>query len=205
MVHWHCLSVALAAVLVAQAHAPRVNAAENHMEYPNLVGGALGLVVPVTDGSAYLGYPVDSWGDRDTTWSVGAFYFRKLTPAFRVGALLEMESVTVKLDEGQASGRRMAVGVSWLGHYPDGPLSMELGGVAYLGLLKPSAVSPASSTHWDTLKGLEYGIVIGPALEIDHLYFAIHWEPLHSWYSANTPSDVTLTDPRIRLKVGYAF
>jgi len=161
--------------------------------------------VPVSEKSVYVDSPVGLWGDRSTTWSLGAFYLRKLTSSLRLGTVLEMESVTAKFHEGQASGRRTALGVTWLGHYPDGPLSMELGGVTYLGFLKPSSVSPASDTHWDTLKGIEFGIVVGPSVEIDHLHFAIHWEPLFSWLSGGTPDGVTLTDPRIRLKVGYAF
>ncbi len=108
------------------------SAPDEVVPHPNVVGGKIGLVVPFSDYSVRIGDPVNLWGTRSSSLSLGAFYFRKLTRSFWLGATLETESVKATSGDAKAEGQRNAIGIAWLGHYPDGVVSFEAGGFGSL-------------------------------------------------------------------------
>jgi hypothetical protein len=179
--------------------------AEPAAAHRNVAGGALGVVVPFSGYSLWLGDPVNTHVDRDVALSLGGFYYRKLTPSFWAGGLIETETVSGHYGSEKASGQRVALGLSWVGHYPEGPISMELGGFANLAMLQPTYTSDGVSADAGTMFGMEYGAIVGPALTFERFHVALHFEPMFSWFQGGDLEDMTVTDPRFRLKVGYAF
>jgi hypothetical protein len=167
----------------------------------NLVSVDLGLVVPSSDSSMWLGAPANVWATRSQAASLGASYHRRLSSGFWLGGYLETESVEGTLGGGTAKGRIASIGTSWLGHHPEGLISADFGAFIGLSVLRPSDTDGAiSSSLW----GVQYGAMIGAAVNLERLRVALHVEPMFCWYHKGS-SEVTLTDPRVRLKVGYWF
>ena len=161
-----------------------------------------GLSIGITPGIAdlYLGNPLDIWPSHNTGPVYHIFYSVQITETFRIGPYYEYEQARYSESgsEGVYGFDRYSPGINWLGQVPRSALHVEFGGYLGYGLLK--------ARNWDRLKGFEYGLMAGPALDLKRFGAAIHIETGHGRYkSSGSPSSVLLFNPKILLKVYYKF
>jgi hypothetical protein len=171
-------------------------------ENKHIVGVSLGSSLPWENG-IYIDYDdYETWPDNKAHAVINLFYEYRLTKQFRIGGQVEHEKNNIEVTypfEEKVEARRIAIGLHWLGHFPDNPLSLELGGYSNLAF--------CSSDDWDTnLKGVEYGIMVGPAYDLDVVKLALHFQPGFSYlFSDDIPEDVLLMYPRILFKLYYTL
>jgi hypothetical protein len=180
------------------------------MDRRNVISASVAFAAPVADYSVYVGKPVDEWVDRASGVMFGLDLFRKLTPSLWAGAGLEFESLAAEDPASDSQplkmkGWRTAGCLSSVGHFPDGLFSLEAGPVACLALIKPTSVTGVPAGDLETLFALEYGMFVGPALQLDRLRVAVHFQIMHSWAQGDRPKEITLADPHVRLRATYAF
>ena len=158
----------------------------------NSFGFSAGLVMSEDEGF-YVDDPCDCWLDRDMGFVIGAQYFRRISPSFRVGVYGELESIATTIEDGM----RFGSGVSWVGRTRDlarGP-ALELGGS--LGL------SYASLGEFDAQFGPDFSIFVGPAFSLGSgVQAAFHLVGLYGWYGGgDVPEGVQNSQLRMRVQV----
>lgn len=161
----------------------------------NVFGVSFGIV-PI--GDAYLDMPINTWPDRESSQVGQVFYARKVSEVFMIGSYLEYENANFSNSSSDVnySFSRYSIGLNWLGKYPKTQLHMQLGGYIGYGLL--------TAKDWDNLKGVDLGLIIGPAYERNKIGIALHMQGGHAWYgSSGTPEGVMLYYPRFLFKIYY--
>ncbi|MFZ0283068.1 MAG: hypothetical protein WAL29_15570 [Bacteroidales bacterium] len=146
----------------------------------------------------YFDDPFDFWPTRELSPVAHIFYARQVTESFRIGGYAEYEEVKFSdnVSPDTFSFSRFNLGVDWLGQFPKTPLHLQLGGYFGYGLL--------TADNWDNLKGIDLGLIAGPAFETEHFGVAVHLQSGHAWYeSTGSPSGVMLYTPRFLLKIYY--
>lgn len=164
----------------------------------NNAGISFGLVPPVTD--MYFDDPLNTWPDRVTSPVIYGFYSRQVRDGLRFGTYIDYEKVnfTGIVGTNISSLSNYNLGLTWLSQYPKTAVHLQVGGYLGMGLI--------SARDWDTQKGFEYGMMIGPAYEMRKLGFAIHLHYGRAWYeSKGFPLGVMLYDPKILIKAYYRF
>jgi hypothetical protein len=164
----------------------------------NNAGISIGLVPPVTD--MYFDDPLNTWPDRVTSPVISGFYSRQVRDGLRFGTYIDYEKVNFTQIVGTSisSLNKYNIGLTWLSQYPKAAVHLQIGGYLGMGLL--------SAIGWDTQKGFEYGVIMGPAYEMNKLGFAIHVQYGRAWYeSKGFPLGVMLYDPKILIKAYYRF
>jgi hypothetical protein len=164
----------------------------------NIIGFSAGIAPAIMD--IYFDMPFNIWPNRELSPVYQLFYARQVREAFRLGTYLEYEKANFSaLNENVIhTFGRVNVGVNWLGQYPKTQLHMQFGGYFGYGIIKAS--------NWSDLKGIDLGLIAGPAFEKGNMGIALHLHGGHAWYdSSGTPKGVMLYTPKILLKVYYNF
>ena len=145
----------------------------------------------------WIGNPVNLWTDIDASPVLQIFYARQVLHSVRLGSYFEYENATFKSTSEKAS--RYNLGLNWLAQYPDAPFNLQLGGYFGYGIVKADI--------WNqSLSGIDYGIMIGPAYEKNNFGIALHLQSGYSYYtSSGTPDEVSYSKARLLLKVYYKF
>ena len=141
-----------------------------------------------------------TWPDHTGNSVIDLFYEYKFFPFFKAGIHAEYEKSKFNdfyLDNSYAT--RYVLGFHWIGQYPKTPLHAELGGYFNFGII-------TQQDFENNPKGIEYGIIAGPALDIDKFTIALHAQPGMSYFfSSSLPKAVMIFYPRFLIKVGYNF
>lgn len=177
-------------LMSASAHAEEASA-------KHIVGMSTGLVLGLHEHSMWLGNPMDRMMTREKDAVIGAFYQYKLTPHLRAGACLEMEFIRLHYDGIRDQARRYGVGLQFLGRYPDKLVSIHAGGHVGVGIVE--------GPNWDVAAGVDFSLLLGPAVEIGNMGLAIYFEPFVGWYRGDLPEDIVELDPRIKFHLYYSF
>lgn len=160
------------------------------------IGASIGII-PEKENGLYLGEELDYWPDRETTLVYGLSVDRNLTKNFRVGVFTELERT--EFEEwyvGRQYITRWVTGSFWLGQFPDTKLKAQLGGFFDFGII--------AGEEFDTMTGIDMGMIAGPALDLGAVEIAIHVHAgLGYFWSDSDPEDVLLPLPKIFLKIGY--
>jgi hypothetical protein len=145
----------------------------------------------------WIGNPLNLWVDLNASPILQLFYERQVLKSVRLGSYFEYENATFTSANDKAS--RYNIGVSWLAQYPDYPFHAQLGGYFGYGIVKADS--------WDqSLSGVDYGIMVGPAYEKNNFGVALHLQTGYSYYtSSGTPDEVSYSKARLLLKVYYKF
>jgi hypothetical protein len=160
----------------------------------NIVGFGAGIC---PDRIVWIGNPMNVWVDINASPVFQVFYARQVLQAVRLGSYFEYENATFKNTKDKAS--RYNVGLNWLAQYPNKPFHAQLGGYFGYGLVKANI--------WDqSVSGIDYGIMIGPAYEKNNFGIAFHLQTVYSYYtSSGTPDEVSYSKGRFLLKIYYKF
>jgi hypothetical protein len=172
----------------------------NAQELKQSAGFSIGYAVPY-DNSIYVDNGAyTTWPDHTGNSVVNLFYEYRFLPYFKAGVHFEYEKSKFSdfyLDESTAS--RYAFGFHWIGQYPQTPLHGELGGYFNTGI-----ITQENFEH--NPKGIEYGIIAGPAMELDKFTIAFHAQAGMSYFfSSQLPKAVLIFYPRFIFKIGYNF
>jgi len=137
------------------------------------------------------------WVDINVSPVIQVFCTRQVLQAVRLGSYFEYENAKFKDTNDKAA--RYNMGFSWLAQYPDKPFHAQLGGYFGYGFVK--------TNNWDqSLGGIDYGIIIGPAYEKNSLGIALHVQSGYCYYtSSGAPDEVSYSKGRFLLKVYYKF
>jgi hypothetical protein len=163
-------------------------------EKRNIIGVAAGYC-PGRD--VWIGNPINIWLDINASPILHLFYTRQVIHSVRLGTYFEYENATIKSTNDKAS--RYNAGLTWLAQYPDKPLHAQLGGYFGYGFVKADI--------WDqTVSGIDYGIMIGPAYEKNNFGIAFHLQTGFSYYtSTGTPDEVSYSKGRFLVKIYHKF
>jgi len=144
---------------------------------------------------AWIGNPANFWADLNSGTIFHIFYQRQVLEAVRLGSYFEYESTGFTSSNDKVS--RYNVGVNWIAQYPKTDLHLQLGGYFGYGTL--------AAENWDqSVSGIDYGIIIGPAYEKNHFGVAVHLQTGFGYYlSSGAPDEVDFSIPRFVLKVYY--
>jgi hypothetical protein len=163
-------------------------------ESKNIIGAGVGFC---PDRSVWIGNPINLWVDINASPVFQVFYARQVLKPVRLGGYFEYENATFKTTTSKAT--RYNAGLSWLAQYPDKPFHAQLGGFFGYGFVKADI--------WDqSIWGIDYGIMIGPAYEKNNFGIAFHVQTGFSYYtSTGTPDEVSYSKGRFLLKAYYKF
>jgi len=162
----------------------------------NIFGISWGVVPGIMD--MYIDMPYNYWPDQELSYLAQIFYARQVYESFRIGSYLEYEKAdyTKKTGSGTSCLARYNLGINGLGQFPKTSLHLQLGGYFGYGFLM--------APHWDNQKGVDLGLIIGPAYERNRFGIALHMQVGHGWYeSSGTPEGVMLYSPRFLLKAYF--
>ncbi|MFO7368930.1 MAG: hypothetical protein R6X09_01530 [Bacteroidales bacterium] len=188
-----CFQITLLLLCLGQAFA---------QEGKHIVGLSSGITMPWDDGVYFDLEPYNTWPDNQLSPAFGLFYEYQLASFFKLGTHFDFERSNFKDDypfEEGFKGNRFALGLHWIGQYPDKKLQAELGGFFN--------VAFATCKEWDAdVKGIEYGIIVGPAYSFGNIKIALHLQPTFSYlFSNDMPEAVLLMYPRIMCKLHYTL
>ena len=143
----------------------------------HIIGVSAGISFPWED-VIYLDYDqYDVWSNNEVNPVLSVFYEYGFTEYFKMGCHMEMERNKIEIDYPFDEGitcKRFALGIHWIGQYPQNMLHAELGGFGNFAFCR--------SDDWDAnLKGIEYGVIIGPAVTVDDFKIALHFDPTFSY------------------------
>lgn len=168
--------------------------AQQQQEHKNIIGVGAGYCPWRT---VWIGNPINLWVDINASSVLQIFYARQVLPAVRLGSYFEYENATFKSTNDKAS--RYNAGLTWLAQYPNNAFHAQLGGYFGYGFVKADI--------WNqSVSGIDYGIIIGPAYEKNNFGIAFHVQTGYSYYtSSGTPDEVSYSKGRFLLKIYYKF
>jgi hypothetical protein len=164
----------------------------------NIIGVSAGIVPGIMD--FYFDMPFNFWPKRELSPIYQVFYARQVLEFFRIGAYLELEKAKFSgtSDGLTHSFGRTNIGLNWLGQYPKTAFHLQLGGYFGYGYLK--------ADNWNNPKGIDLGVIMGPAYEKNNIGVAVHMHGGHAWYkSSGTPQGVMIYTPKVLFKVYRKF
>jgi hypothetical protein len=162
----------------------------------NIFGISGGISPAILD--YYFDDPYDFWVNGELSPIGQVFYARQVRESFRIGGYLEYEKAKFSTDTqtGNYNFKRYNIGINWLGQFPKTKLHLQLGGYTGYGFL--------TAEDWDNLKGIDLGILVGPAYESGHYGIALHLQRGYAWYESDgSPAGVMMYIPRYLLKIYY--
>jgi hypothetical protein len=163
-------------------------------EKKNIVGAGAGFC---PDRTVWIGNPFNLWLHINSSPVFQVFYARQVLHSVRLGSYFEYENAAIENTTDKAA--RYNAGLTWLAQYPDKPFHAQLGGYFGYGFVK--------ADMWDqTVSGIDYGIMIGPAYEKNNFGIAFHLQTGFAYYtSSGTPDEVSYSKGRFLLKLYYKF
>lgn len=166
----------------------------------HIAGISYGFQYKISD--IWVGDPYNFWIDQTSSIIFEGFYYYKLSSLFQAGFYCDFEKGkfdVIGLSEQEA--KRLGIGTIWLGHYPDKWIQFQLGGYFGFntGFIDYEDVSNRS--------GIDYGIIVGPAIEYGNFGFAIHHHTGFSWYPDKNaePDEFSYANSKIKVKLYYKF
>ena len=166
----------------------------------HIVGISYGFQYKTTD--IWVGSPHNIWIDQTSSKIVEGFYYYELSKLFQVGAYCDFEYGNFDvfgLPEQKA--QRLGLGTLWLGHYPDKWIQFQLGG--YFGY----NIGLVDYENVDNRSGIDYGIIVGPAVEYNNFGLAVHHHTGFAWYPDKNakPDEFSYANSKIKIKFYYEF
>jgi hypothetical protein len=162
-------------------------------------GISYGFQYKVTD--IWVGDPYNIWIDQTSSSIFDAFYLYKLSSLFQVGGFMDFETGNfeiIGLSDQKAS--RIGFGPIWLGHYPDKFIQFQMGGYFGFNVAMPDYEDVGNRS------GIDYGIIVGPALEYEQFGLAVHHISGYSWYPKDAePDEFGYANTKIKVKLYYKF
>lgn len=153
------------------------------------------------NGDIWVGDPYNLWIDQTSSVIIEGYYYHKLSSLFQAGVYGEFETGNfdvIGLPEQKA--KRFGIGTIWLGHYPDRQIQFQAGGFFGFnaGFIDYGEI--------DYRNGIDYGIVVGPAIEFENFGLAVHHHSGFSWYPKDAePDEFSYANTKIKIKVYYKF
>jgi len=188
--HVYCVLV-LAVIFAAKTDAQDKN---------NIVGLSYGFQYKA--GDIWVGDPYNFWIDQTSSVIVEGFYYRKLSSLFQAGFYCDFEKgefdiIGLPVQE----AKRLGIGTIWLGHYPDKFIQFQAGG--YFGY-NTGFIDYESVANRG---GIDYGIMVGPAIEYGDFGLAIHHHSGFAWYPKKDtePDEFSYANTKIKIKLNYKF
>jgi hypothetical protein len=147
--------------------------------------------------TVWIGDPVNLWAHLDGSPIFHVFYSYQIMKPVRIGPYLEFE--TAKFENTSDKANRFNIGFNWLTMYPLKPLHFQFGGYMGYGFVKADV--------WDqSLNGIDYGIMVGPAYEKDNFGIALHLQSGFAYYiSSGVPDEASYSKERLLIKLYYKF
>jgi hypothetical protein len=163
-------------------------------EQKNLIGLGAGFCPARV---IWIGNPLNVWTDINISPVIQVFYAHQLLKSVRAGAYLEYETASFSSETGKAS--RYNFGINWMAQYPEKPFHFQFGGYMGYGFVKADI--------WDqSLSGIDYGIMVGPAYEKNNLGIALHLQTGFAYYtSSGIPDEASYSKERILIKIYQKF
>jgi hypothetical protein len=163
-------------------------------EQKNIIGAGAGFC---PDKNVWIGNPINLWMGINASPVFQVYYARQVLQALRLGSYFEYENATFKSSNNKAS--RYVLGLNWIAQYPNKPFHIQLGGYFGYGFVK--------ADMWDqSLSGIEYGMIVGPAYEKNNFGVALHLPTGFSYYtSSGIPDEVSYSKGIYLLKFYYKF
>ena len=154
------------------------------------------------NGDIWVGDPYNLWIDQTSSSIIEGFYYYKLAKQFQIGLYSDFE--TGKFDVfglPEQEAQRLGIGTIWLGHFPDKWIQFQLGGYFGFntGFIDYEDISNRS--------GIDYGIMVGPAVEYHNFGMAVHHHSGFSWYPKKDaqPDEFSYANTKIKIKLYYTF
>ncbi len=145
---------------------------------------------------------IDLWLDPETSIPITFSYEYGISDLIKAGARIEFEKVSFdSYYTDKSFAKRLAIGIHCLISYPKTSFHGEFGGFGNFGFLN-------SEEFDNSIKGIEYGIMIGPGYRFDHINIALHFQPCFGYYfmsKSTSPKSGLVMYPRILAKISYEF
>lgn len=155
---------------------------------------------PYMNAGLYFDEPWVFWPDNEPSIFPRLFYARKLNETLRLGIYLEYGKNKFSdnnRDEVHSFSRNV-IGIDWLAKYPASKLHLQLGGYFGAGMI--------TADNWDNLKGIDFGLLAGPAFESGHIGASLQVKAgFAPFFSDGTPNTVLMHTPGILFKVYGMF
>jgi hypothetical protein len=166
----------------------------------HVVGLSYGFQYRITD--IWVGYPYNLWIDQTSSSIIEGFYYYKVSKQFQTGVYIDFE--TGKFDVfslPEQEAQRLGIGTIWMGHLPDKWIQFQLGGYFGFntGFINYEGISNRS--------GIDYGIMVGPAVEFRNFGLAVHHHSGFSWYPKKDaqPDEFGYANTKIKIKLYFTF
>jgi hypothetical protein len=172
----------------------------NSQDKKHVVGLSYGFQYKIAD--IWVGDPYNLWIDQTSSFIIEGFYHYKVARQFRTGIFIDYE--TGKFDVlglPEQEAQRLGIGTVWLGHLPDKWIQFQLGG--YFGF-------NTGFIDYEDIKnrsGIDYGIIVGPAVEYRNFGLAVHHHSGFAWYPKKDaqPDEFSYANTKIKIKLYYTF
>lgn len=141
------------------------------------------------------------WSEPKNNFSLGAGYTYNLTDNIGIGLHVEFEKI--EFEEfylGESEAKKVAFGLHFQVSYPVTALHGLAGGNFNFGR--------ATSDDFDNnLKGIEYGVFLGPEYSIMDFDIGLLFHGQFSYFFSGkeSPQAGLITYPRVSLRIGYSF
>jgi len=165
----------------------------------NIAGFGVNMVPSMGNG-LYFGDPFDFFPTNEMSVFPRIFYARQLNESLRLGCYIETgkNKFSEKDSDEIHSFNRSLVGIDWLAKYPATKLHMQLGGYFGAGMIK--------ADNWDNLKGIDFGLLAGPAFESGPIGIAVQLKAgFAPFYSDGSPEVVLMYTPGVLFKIYGRF
>lgn len=165
----------------------------------NLAGTGI-TFTPYMGAGLYFDEPSSFWPDNEPSIFTRLFYARRLNETLRLGIYLEhgKNRFSDNNRDEVYSFRRNVIGIDWLAKYPATKLHMQAGGYFGAGLIK--------ADNWDNLKGIDFGLLAGPAFESGHIGVAVQVKAgFAPFFADGVPNTVLMHTPGVLFRVYGIF
>jgi len=143
---------------------------------------------------------IEIWADPENDIPFAILYQYKLSDFLKAGAGIEYNKIKFEsFYTNETDAKRIAIGIHCLASYPNTSFHAEFGGFGNFGILN-------SDEFDNSIKGIEYGIMIGPACQTGRINTAIHFQPCFGYYFISGdehPDDALIMYPRLFAKISY--
>ena len=147
----------------------------------------------------WISNPYNIWIDQTSSNIFGLFCRYRVSSNFELGIYTEYEKGefdVIGLSWDKAT--RWGLGTTWIGKYPATMVHFQLGGYFSFNILS------TDYEDFDTETGIDYGIIVGPAIEYQNYGAAIHFHTGFSYYpSDNEPDEYSYANSKIKIKLYY--
>ena len=147
----------------------------------------------------WVGDPYNIWIDQTSSNIFGLLVRYRVSPHFELGLFTEFESGKIDVIYlGEEKATKLGFGTTWIGKYPATMVHFQLGGFMSYNIVFPEYERVDNET------GIDYGIIVGPAIEYQNYGLSIHFHAGHAWYPTDSePDEFGYANSKIKLKLYY--